>query len=42
MAEMDYDEINANKLKCPKCSKKRSNIWIKKKPASTTKIVKAR
>jgi len=41
-AEVDYDELVKNKLKCTKCTEKRSNIWFKKRPKEITKTLPAR
>lgn len=41
-AEVDYDYLVKNKLKCTHCKEKRSNIWVKKRPTEMTKTVYAR
>lgn len=38
-AEFDYKEIFKHKLKCISCKEKRSNIWIKKRPLVSQKVV---
>lgn len=41
-AEADYEYIVDHKLKCTKCTEKRSNIWFKTRPDNVTKEVHAR
>lgn len=37
--EVDYDYLTQNKLKCTKCTEKRSNIWVKKRPPISKNII---
>ncbi|MFH1722736.1 MAG: DNA-directed RNA polymerase subunit P [Candidatus Altiarchaeota archaeon] len=39
--EVSYEELIGHKIKCTKCSEKRSNIWMKKRIPSS-KIIYAR
>jgi len=41
-AEYEYEDLMRSKMKCNSCTEKRSNIWIKKRPDTTTKTVIAR
>lgn len=41
-SEVEYSYLMKHKLKCSKCKEKRSNIWIKKRPANITKTIIAR
>gem|GEM_PF-636386 len=38
-AEVEYEYLQSHKLKCTKCKERRSNIWIKKRPPITKKII---
>lgn len=40
-SEVSYEDLVAHKLKCTKCSEKRSNIWFKKRsPSSKTLLAR--
>jgi DNA-directed RNA polymerase subunit RPC12/RpoP len=41
-AEVEYEYIVANKMKCTKCKEKRSHIWIKKRPENIAVTIRAR
>ncbi|HEX54717.1 MAG: DNA-directed RNA polymerase subunit P [Candidatus Altiarchaeales archaeon] len=38
-AEVDYEYLLEHKLKCTYCKKRRSNIWVKKRPPIAKKIL---
>ena len=38
-ADMGYDQILRNRLKCTKCQVKRSNIWVKQRPQMTKTVI---
>lgn len=40
--EVEYDYLVKHKLKCTKCTEKRSNIWVKKRSDKIPKTVIAR
>ncbi|MBD3260904.1 MAG: hypothetical protein GF334_04380 [Candidatus Altiarchaeales archaeon] len=40
--ETEYKDLLRSKLKCTKCSEKRSNIWVKKRSEAQIKQVIAR
>jgi DNA-directed RNA polymerase subunit RPC12/RpoP len=41
-AEVEYDTIVEDSMMCTKCTVKRSNIWIKKRPKGVMNTVIAR